>query len=139
MGSMEKHQATTTAERIGERVSFVRELRKKKQEEVADAIGMDQPRYSKAEKGKVRFTADQLDKLGEFLTWPVEDFMSSGPIVVHVENNHGNNNGYNVIQNQQQHTVPMDLFERMLQKNEERWEMMTKHMMEFMERVIEKK
>jgi len=30
LGSMEKQQATTTAERIGERVSFVRELRKKK-------------------------------------------------------------------------------------------------------------
>lgn len=135
---MEKQQTLTSHERMGERIEFVRELRQKKQAEVAEAIGMDQPRYSKAEKGKVRFTPEQLGKLGEILNWPVEDFMSTGPIVVHVENNHGGNNGYNVTENLQQHSVPADLVERMLQKNEDRWEMMMKHMMEFMERMIKK-
>lgn len=123
---------------MGERIEFVRELRHKKQAEVAEAIGMDQPRYSKAIKGKVRFTPQELNKLGEVLSWPVEDFMSTGPLVVRVENNHGNNIGYNAIQNQQQHTLPAELVERMLQKNEDRWEMMMKHMMEFMERMLKK-
>ena len=127
-----------TAERMGERIEFVRELRHKKQAEVAEAIGMDQPRYSKAIKGKVRFTLEELNKLGEVLSWPVEDFMSTGPLVVRVENNHGGNNGYNVTENLQQHTIPADLVERMLQKNEDRWEMMMKHMMEFMERMLKK-
>lgn len=135
---MERDDTFTLAKRMGERIEFIRELRQKKQAEVAEAIGMDQPQYSKIIKGKGRFSPDQLNKLGEVLSWPVEDFMSTGPLVVRVENNHGGNNGYNVTENLQQHTVPVELVERMLQKNEDRWEMMMKHMMDFMERMIKK-
>ena len=49
---MEKQHVLTSAERMGERIEFVRELRRKKQAEVAEAIEMDQPQYSKVIKGK---------------------------------------------------------------------------------------
>jgi transcriptional regulator with XRE-family HTH domain len=123
---MEKHQNITAAVRVGERI------------EVAEALGIDQPQYSRIINGKGRFTPDQLNKLGDLLRWPVDDFMSTGPLVVRVENNHGGNNGYNVTENLQQHTIPVELVERMLEKNEDRWEMMMKHMLEFMERVLKK-
>lgn len=133
---MEKQHVLTSAERMGERIEFVRELRRKKQAEVAEAIEMDQPQYSKVIKGKGRFTSAQLTKLGEVLNWPVEDFSGTGPLVVRVENSHGNN-GYVNIENQQQ-SLPVDLVEHMLHKNEERWDMMMKHWMDFMERMLKK-
>lgn len=92
-------------ERMGERIRYVREhVRSYTQEWVADKLGIDQPSYCKIEKGLKRILPEQLAKLGEVLNWPVEDFKSSAPIVVHVDHGHGVN-GYNVVQNQQQHLM----------------------------------
>lgn len=92
-------------ERMGERIRYVREhVRRYTQEWVAEQLDMDQPTYCKMEKGQKRIPPEKLAKLGEVLNWPVEDFKSSAPIVVHVD--HGNGvNGYNVVQNQQQHLM----------------------------------
>ncbi len=102
-------------ERMGERIRYVREhLRNYTQDWVAEQLGIDQPAYSKMEKGLKRIPPDQLTKLGEVLNWPVEDFKSSAPIVVHVDHGQGVN-GYNVVQHQQQHLADDGLMKTMVE------------------------
>lgn len=103
-------------ERMGNRIRYVRQhVRQLSQEYVAEQLNIDQPTYSKIEKGLKRIPPDKLAKLGEVLNWPVEDFKSSAPIVVHVDRSHGVN-GYNIVQNQQQHLSDDGLVKTMMER-----------------------
>ncbi len=105
-------------ERVGKKIQKVREWRNYTQAYMAAQLGIKQNTYSLWEKGK-GLTEEGVEAIAKILDVPVEELLSPEPISITMTHNHGNN-GYVNIQNQQQHTIPLELFERMLQENRER-------------------
>lgn len=65
------------------------------QKEIADRLYMDQSQYSRREKGIIKITEDEWDKLSQILSVPVEDIFESDESQVHIygDQSVGINNG----------------------------------------------
>lgn len=105
-------------QRVAQKIRNIREWRNYTQAYMATELGVKQNTYSLWENGK-GLTPERVEAIAQVLDVPVEELNSPDPITLSLTNNHGNN-GYVNIQNQQQHTVPLEIVERMLQENRDR-------------------
>ena len=113
-------------ERTGRKIKHVREDRDYDQKYMATQLGIAQNTCSLWEKGR-GLTEDGVRAIAKILEVDPDWLLSPDPVTLNMTNNHGNN-GYVSIQNQQQHTVPVELLEKWMQDSRER----EVRMMEFM-------
>ncbi len=104
--------------RIGLKIKNIREWRNYTQTFMAAQLGVKQNTYSFWEQGK-GLTGERVDTIARVLDVPPDELGSPDPVSLSLTNNNGNN-GYVSIQNQQQHTVPLDVVERLLGESRER-------------------
>jgi transcriptional regulator with XRE-family HTH domain len=108
--------------RIGQKIKNIREWRNFTQTHMATQLGVKQNTYSLWESGK-GLTTERVEAIAHVLDVPAEELNSPDPVSLILTNNHGNN-GYVNIHNQQQHTVPMEIVERLMAENKERARML---------------
>ena len=108
--------------RVATKIRNIREWRNYTQTYMAQELGIKQNTYSLWESGK-GLSEENVAAIAKVLDVPHEELMSPDPVSLTLTNNHGNN-GYVTVQNQQQHTVPLEIVERLLQENNERARML---------------
>lgn len=109
-------------QRIATKNKNIREYRNCTQTYMAEQLGIKQNTYSLWERGE-GLTADRVEQIARVLDVPAEELLSPDPVSLTLTNNHGNN-GYVSIQNQQQHTVPLEIVDRLLKENQQRASML---------------
>ncbi len=116
--------------KIGSKLKHLREDRKYTQEYVSIELGVRPSTYSDYERGVHHVPSEVVLKATELFKVGLEYFYSlRGP--VNITMNDQSANGYI-----EQYTVPVDVIEQMFQRSEERWEGMTKQLMELLVRAI---
>ena len=108
--------------RVGQKIKNIREWRNYTQTYMANKLGVKQNTYSLWENGK-GLSPEGVDAIARVLDVPSEELNSPDPVSLTLTNNHGNN-GYVNIQNQQQHTVPLEIEDRLMAENKERARML---------------
>ncbi len=101
--------------RKAKKIQKLRELRNLKQKFVADQLGISQSSYSALESGEVSIDEDRTAALAKLLGTTPEWLNSPDDVELVMNHNHGNN-GYNVIQNQQQHLVSEDFLKQITEQ-----------------------
>lgn len=115
--------------KIGTKLRQLREERRYTQESVAIELGVKPSTYSDYERGVHQVPSEVVLRATEFFKVGLEYFYSlRGPVNITM-NNHSAN-GYV----EQQQTVPMEVVERMFKRSEERWESLTKQLVELLVR-----
>lgn len=123
--------------RVATKIRNIREWRNYTQTYMAQQLGIKQNTYSLWESGK-GLSEESVASIATVLDVPYEELMSPDPVALTLTNNHGNN-GYVTVQNQQQHTVPLEIMDRLLQENKERARMLEellKSQMELMKELL---
>ena len=115
--------------KIGGKLKQLREDRRYTQEHVAIELGVKPSTYSDYERGVHQVPQEVVLKATEFYKVGLEYFYSLRGPVSFTMNDHATN-GYV----EHQYTVPMEVIERMFQRSEERWEGLTKQLMELLAR-----
>lgn len=108
--------------RVGQKIKNIREWRNYTQAYMAAQLGVKQNTYSLWENGK-GLTPEGVEAIARILDVPAGELNSPDPVSLTLTNNHGNN-GYVNIQNQQQHTVPLEIVERLMAENKDRARML---------------
>jgi transcriptional regulator with XRE-family HTH domain len=108
--------------RVASKIRNIREWRNYTQTYMAEQLGIKQNTYSLWESGK-GLSAESVALIAKVLDVPFEELMSPDPVSLSLTNNQGNN-GYVSIQNQQQHTVPLEIVDRLLKENQQRASML---------------
>lgn len=123
--------------RVAVKIRNIREWRNYTQTYMAEQLGIKQNTYSLWENGK-GLNEEHIESIAKVLDVPYEELMSPDAVSLTLTNNHGNN-GYVTVQNQQQHTVPLEIVDRLLQENKERARMLEellKSQMELMKEIM---
>lgn len=116
--------------KLGEKLKHLRHEHNYKQESVADDLGVAASTYSDYERGLINVPSIVVVKAAEYYKKELGYFYTlRGPESLTVKDQIADGH------EEQLRSIPADLIERMLQKSEERWAAMTKHMMDFMERI----
>lgn len=126
--------------RIATKIRNIREWRNCTQTYMAQQLGIKQNTYSLWESGK-GLSEENIAAIAKVLDVPHDELMSPDPVSLTLTNNHGNN-GYVTVQNQQQHTVPLEIVDRLLQENKDRARMLVellKSQMELMKEILSSK
>lgn len=97
---------------IHEKIRHLRELRRLRDEDMAERLGISQSTYSRLEKGEIKLDVERLRKIAEILEVPVEDLLNNDSIVFHVQTISGGANG---CQRVDQH-FPEEFMRRMLDR-----------------------
>lgn len=116
--------------KIGGKLKQLREDRRYTQEHVAIELGVKPSTYSDYERGVHQVPSEVVLKATELYKVGLEYFYNLRGPVSFTMNDHASN-GYYV---EHQYTVPMEVIERMFQRSEERWEGLTKQLMELLAR-----
>lgn len=127
-------------QRIATKIKNIREYRNYTQSHMAEQLGIKQNTYSLWERGE-GLTSERVEQIARVLDVPAEELLSPDPVSLTLTNNHGNN-GYVSIQNQQQHTVPLEIVDRLLKENQQRASMLEellKSQLELLKSVLGKK
>lgn len=115
--------------KIGSKLRHLREERRYTQEHVAIELGVKPSTYSDYERGVHQVPSEVVLRASQLFRVGLEYFYSlRGPVSITM--NDQSANGYV----EQQYTVPIEVIERMLQRSEERWEALTKQLMELLVR-----
>jgi len=97
--------------RKGKKIQRLREHHDIKQADMAKSLGISQSRYSELESGAVDISDERTEQIAKLLKTTPEFLNSPDDVELVMNHNHGNN-GYNVIQNVQQHMVGQDFMQQ---------------------------
>ena len=117
--------------KIGDKLKALRLDEEYTQEFVAINLGVKPSTYSDYERGVHQVPSEVVIKATEFFKVGLEHFYSLRG-TVNITMNDQPTNGYV----EQLYTVPVDVIERMFQRSEERWEGLTKQLMELLARAM---
>ena len=118
---------------IGKKLKQLRDEHKYTQVGVAIELGVAPSTYSDYERGVVNVPGVVVVRAATSHKKDLSYFYSPrGPVSITM--NDQASNGYV----EQQHAISVEFFERLLRKNDERWEALTKRMMTIVERAIRK-
>jgi len=129
---------------IHEKIRYLREQKKLRDEDMADRLGISQSTYSRLEKGDIKMDVERLRKIAEVLEVPVEDLLRNDSMVFHVQNNSGGTQQCGYVH----HNLPEEFVERLmnrfdarqdayvkeLQKANSRYEQLTGRLLELLEK-----
>lgn len=79
---------------IHEKIRHFRELRRLRDEDMAERLNISQSTYSRLEKGEIKMDVERLGKIAEILEVPVEELLSPDSVVFHIGHNSGGSNGW---------------------------------------------
>lgn len=81
---------------INQKIRSLRELKKLRQEDVAERLGITQHAYSRMETGETKLDVERLKLIAGVLDVPVEVLLNLEPMVItFTQHNNGGTNGYN--------------------------------------------
>jgi transcriptional regulator with XRE-family HTH domain len=101
--------------RKAKKIEKLRRLREKPQKWMAHELGIAQSTYSDWESGDVDISDERTEQIAKILGTTAEWLNSPDDVELVMNHNHGNN-GYNVIQNQQQHLVSEEFLKQITEQ-----------------------
>jgi transcriptional regulator with XRE-family HTH domain len=114
---------------IGSRIKYIRESRGFKQEDIANAVGMEISKYSRLENDKIQKLEDDiLEKIAIELGVSVADLKSQAPFIMNIASNNGTQNGY--IENY--YVDQKELYEKLITSQKAEIERLSKHLEQVM-------